>query len=205
MADETPRLMKLVNQKDEQPSGSVFDDLESLRKVSTLNVKRRAVLVNVEVDKPPSNSYFRVHPTWILDDATVVKDADGSGHTFYFVTPMMRGYPKLMPRLRRVTLAVISIWPADTIMLWPVPILGDRDFRVWRSARAAFELAREKWTMITWDEARSDYAVEIAEKINHAPNWPDTTFEAVLKLGFDGKVVSDEDHPYVRRLRGIID
>ena len=36
---------------------SVFDDLESLRKQSKLTVKRKSILVNVTVDKPPNNSY----------------------------------------------------------------------------------------------------------------------------------------------------
>ena len=31
-----------------------------------------------------------------------------------------------------------------------------------------------------------------------------TTME-LLKLGFDGKVIDNEDHPYVRQLRGILD
>src|SRR5262249_56882924 len=121
MAEETPRLIKLVSE-DQSPSGSsVFDDLDALRKASKLSVKRRAVLVNVEVDKPASNSYFRAHPTWVLDDATVVRDAEGSGRTYYFVAPAMRSHAKLMPRLRRVTLAVIALWPADTVQIWPVP------------------------------------------------------------------------------------
>jgi hypothetical protein len=81
MAEETPRLIKLVGEKDQSHSSSVFDDLEGLRKASKLSVKRRAVLGNVEVDKPASNSYFRAHPTWVLDDATVVRDAEGYGRT----------------------------------------------------------------------------------------------------------------------------
>ena len=90
-------------------------------------------------------------------------------------------------------------------MIWPVPILGERIFPVWKSARAAYELAREQWTQIAWDEGRSDYAIEIAEGLDHQPMWPDKSFEELLKLGFDGKVIDNEDHSYVRRLRGLID
>ena len=52
---------------------------------------------------------------------------------------------------------------------------------------------------------RSDYQIETAEGIDHEPVWPDETFEELLKRGFDGKVIDNEDHPYVRRLRGILD
>ena len=113
--------------------------------------------------------------------------------------------PKLAPRLRRVTLALTSTWPSRCLLIWPVPILGERDFQVWKSARAAYELARERWTQMVWDETLSDYRIEIAEGIDHEPPWPEKDFGELLKLGFDGKVIDNEEHPYVRRLRGLLD
>jgi hypothetical protein len=180
---------------------SVFDDLAGLRKAQKLTVQRKTVLVNVTVDKPPSDTYFRAHPDWKLDDATVIKADRG----YLFVVPAMRGYPKLVDRLRKVTLAAIITWPANEVRIWPVPILGDREFKVWKSARAAFELSLTQWTQIVWSEERSDYVVETAEGIDHAPVWPQKTFEELLKVGFDGKIIDNEDHPYVRQLRGILD
>jgi hypothetical protein len=203
MADETTKPdLKVISGGEPNPN-TVFENLSELRKAQKLTVQRKTVLVNVAVDKPANNSYFRAHKDWLLEEATVIKDADNG--TYYFVVPAMRAHPKLNPRLRRVTLAPISIWPADTVMIWPVPILGGRDFKAWRSARAAYELARERWVQITWDEAKSDYVVETAEGINHTPTWPDKSFEDLLKLGFDGKVIDNEDHAYVRQLRGLLD
>jgi len=189
----------------EHNPSDVFSDLGALRKASKLTIQRKTVMVNVTVDKPPNNSYFRVHPSWVLDECTVVRDPEGSSRPFYFVAPAMRGHPKLKPRLREVTLALVYLWPADTVMIWPVPTLRDRDFKAWKSARAAYELARQRWTQIAWDEARSDYAIETAEGLDHEPVWPDKSFEELLKLAFDGKVIDNEDHPYVRRLRGLVD
>jgi hypothetical protein len=201
---EKPEL-KIVEetQKGEHNPNTVFENLSELRKAQKLTVQRKTVLVNVAVDKPPNNSYFRVHRDWLLDEATVIKDPDTG--TYYFVVPAMRRYPKITPRLRQVTLAAVSIWPAGTVLIWPVPILGGRDFKAWKSARAAYELAREQWVQIAWAESLSDYVIETAEGIEHDPMWPDKTFEELLKLGFDGKVIDNEDHPYVRQLRGLLD
>ena len=61
---------------------------------------------------------------------------------------------------------------------------------------------------MVWNEEESDYAIEIAEgeeMKDLVPIWPDKTFNELLKTGFDGKVSDNEDHPYVRRLRGILD
>jgi len=110
-----------------------------------------------------------------------------------------------MARIKPVTLALISIWPANEVMLWPVPILGDRDFKVWKSARRAYELAHDQWVQMAWNESRADYDIETAEGINHTPEWPNKTFKELLKLAFDGKVIDNEDHAYVRQLRGILD
>jgi len=103
MADDqakTPDL-KVVPNKD--PS-AIFDDLAALRKASKLTVKRKTILVNVPVDKPPSNVHFRTHPTLKLENATVIKDKDGTRDVYYFIVPDMRGHPKLAPRLRQVTI-----------------------------------------------------------------------------------------------------
>jgi hypothetical protein len=208
--DVSKRKLEIVGDTSPQNAAhdprDIFNDIEALRKASKPTVQRKSVLVNVSVDKPPGNSYFRAHCEHLLDNATIVRDDQGAGRSIYFIAPSMRSYPKLAPRLRWVTLGLIALWPADTVQIWPVPILGGRnDFKVWKSARAAYELSREKWTQLVWSEAASDYAVEVAEGIDHTPNWPDKSFEELLKLGFDGKIVDSENHDFVRRLRGLID
>ncbi|MGZ3195920.1 MAG: hypothetical protein ACXWJC_06525 [Croceibacterium sp.] len=95
-----------------------------------------------------------------------------------------------------------------SILLWPVPVLDDRTLKAWKSARKAFELAQETWTQMVWNEEESDYAIEIAEgeeMKDLVPIWPDKTFNELLKIGFDGKVMDNQDRPYARRLRGILD
>jgi hypothetical protein len=199
--------LKKIHDKDANNyvSSSVFDDLAGLRKAQKVIVVRKTVLVNVKVDKPPNNQHFRAHPEWYLDDASIVQDR-GTG-TFYYVHPVMRTYPKLAPIIRYVTLAVVFLWPSSSLMIWPVPKLegGKRkDFPVWKSARVAYESSRDQWMQITWNELNRDYNVETAEKISVEPQWPtDKSFTDLLKLGFDGKIIDNEDHEYVRQLRGL--
>ena len=203
---EKPKLEVVDEQlKAEGNPTSVFNDLSALRKASKLIVQRKSVLVNVTVDKPPNNVYFRCHRELVLDDATVLRDSEGTSRTTYFVVPGMRAHPKLAPRLRKVTLVLTCTWPSGNVLIWPVPILTEREFPAWKSARAAYELARDQWVQVVWSEERGDYQLEIAEGINHEPTWPEKDFGELLKLGFDGKVIDSEDHPYVRRLRGLID
>jgi hypothetical protein len=201
MAEEPvkPKLEVISNNP-----GSIFDDLASLRKVSKLTVQRKSVLVNVTVGKPPSNSHFRCHRELTLDNTTIARDPEDNRATYY-VCPHMRNHPKLIPQLRWVTLVLTSTWPSGNFLLWPVPIIGDRPFPAWKSARAAYEMALERWTMMAWSEVKGDYQIETAEGLDHEPVWPDKPFAELLKLGFDGKIIDNEDHAYVRRLRGLAD
>jgi hypothetical protein len=132
MAEDRKSQLVHPGEAVEQNPASIFNDLDVLRKASKLTVQRKAVLVNVAVDKPPNNCYFRAHPQWFMDDTTVLRDDEG--RAFYFVVPAMRAHPKLAPRLRWVTLAAIFLWPAGMVQLWPVPVTGDRAFRVWKSS-----------------------------------------------------------------------
>jgi hypothetical protein len=195
----------------ETPSGtSVFDDLDALRKTPTIKIARKSVVVNVDVGRPPSDCYFRAHPDpeWRLEDAAIVKAKDAD--TVYYISPYsgMASHPKLKDRVRKVTLAVIAVWPANTVRIWPVPVLGQSktEFKPWKSSRAAFELSLRTWVQMSWSEEMRDYAIETAEGLVHEPVWPpEHTFRSLLKLAFDGKIIEDENHDFVRQLRGLTD
>src|SRR5262249_17581905 len=179
------------------------NDLAALRKASKPSVKRSTVPVNVPVGKPANNVYFRVHKEMMLENATVVREEEGTRKKFYYIVPSMRDHPKLAPRLRWVTIHLVSTWPGDGILLWPVSMTAD--FAAWRSEQAAARLAIDKWTQLVWDTDRADFRVGTAENIDRQASWPQETFEQLLKLGFADNIVDNEDHYYVRRLRGIID
>jgi hypothetical protein len=209
MSDTKPTTpapeLKIVTASGERDPSSVFDDLSALRRESKLTVRRKSVLVNVDVGRPPNDCYFRCHSDLVLDEATVIRDVEGTSKTVYFVCPAMRGHPRLALHLRPVTLALTYCWPGGGIRIWPVPILGERDFKVWRSARAAFELSRDQWVQMAWSEELSDYAIEVAEGLKLDPAWPPEGFDVLLKRAFDGKIIDSENHPHVRRLRGLLD
>jgi hypothetical protein len=58
---------------------------------------------------------------------------------------------------------------------------------------------------MAWDEGIQDYRVETAENLEIDPAWPSESLSELLKRGFDGKVIDNENHPHVRRLRGLLD
>jgi hypothetical protein len=202
MSDEVIKPeIKLV---DAAPPESVFDDIETLRKTATLKVSRRVVSINVAVRKPPNNVYFRCHeaPTMSLD-ASIIVGSDGSDD-YYFVTPFMLNHHVILPRLRKVTIAVVYTWPGGTVSLWPVPMAEETRIACWKSARAAYELSKTQWVQLCWNADRRDYDVAVAEGINSKPMWPDDLdIKKLLKLGFADRIISSPEHDYVKQLRGV--
>jgi hypothetical protein len=115
-------------------------------------------------------------------------------------------HPCILPRLRRVTIVTVCIWPGGGNLLWPVPYVGEAVRTLcWKTARAASEIAKTQWTQLVWDDDRRDYDVATAEGINTEPKYPpDKTLADLLKLGFGvDKIINNENNPYVLRLRGL--
>jgi hypothetical protein len=168
-------------------------------------VQRKPVLVNVSVDRPANNVYFRSHPDpeMTLEDTTVVRDTTIASKPFYYVVPAMRTHPKLIQGIRWVTIGLLSIWPGGGVQLWPVPNVNSKSLASAKSSRTAFELSKEQWTQIVWNG--NDYDVETAEAIGSDPVWPEKTMAELLKIGFADHIIDNEDSDYVRQLRGIID
>jgi hypothetical protein len=199
-ADTTADTIKLVDTAAE----SVFDDIETLRKTAVLKVSRRVVPVNVTVHKPANNVYFRSHddPKMSLDASIII--GDNGSDDYYFVTPYMLNHHVILPRLRKVRIAVVYSWPGGAISLWPVPMVEETRIACWKSARAAYELSQKQWVQMCWNGDRRDYDVAVAEGIATKPMWPDDLdLRNLLKLGFADKIISNPDHPYVRQLRGL--
>jgi hypothetical protein len=110
---------------------------------------------------------------------------------------------KMSVRLRHFTLMVLSMWPGGVLLLWPVPAKTERDFPVWEASRKAAEMAKTDWVQMVWSEVHRDYIIESAEGEIPEPVWPACTMTDLLIQGFADRVIDSEEHPYVRRLRGL--
>jgi len=194
----------------------VFDDVEGLRKVATLKVSRRVVPINVAVEaSPPKDSYFRCHgdPEMSLDASVIV--GDGGADDFYFRTSAHASIiPPCLPRLRRVTIAKpCTRGPSGAISLWPSAHRRRKlASPAWKSARAAYELAKQDWVQLLWNSDLRDLRTSIvADGIKTEPNWPTDKplgewLRSLLRLGFTDKIIANpRASPMSNKLRGLAD
>ena len=182
---------------------SVFDDLDALRlSVDTAGTAgMREVLRHVPVRKPNRTEFFRTHPDANMSITTAIFDDREEQETF-FVLPELR--KELAGELKPVLL-MTAITRQGVTFLWPVSLPDDSGRRnAWaETAREAAELAKTAWVRMAADMQLGAYRVYVAEGELSDPVWPDKSFKELLEIGFKDRIIDSEDHPVVKRLRGL--
>ncbi len=92
------------------------------------------------------------------------------------------------------------------LTLWPIRLPGeDGRHDAWnRSALEAAEMAQKQWVRVAANMSLGAYEVYPATADIPEPEWPDTTFQEILRVAFKDRFIRSLDHPVVRRLRGEI-
>ncbi len=179
-------------------------DLDKLRLsqdfAATLGVKK--ALLTVPVRRPNRQEFFRVHPgeDWRLE--TVILELKEERETYLVDKPLWGHLPgELIPK---VLYTVIN--RQGVLSLWPIRLPGeDGRHDEWnRSALDAAEMAQKGWIRVVANMSLAAYEVYEARATIPEPEWPDTTFQEILKLAFKDRFIRSLDHPVVRRLRGEI-
>ena len=190
--------------KDEKPvSGDIFANLDALRLSpdSAAVVGTSELLSHVPVRKPNRHEFFRTRPEaefWF--DTGVFEDRE-ERETF-FVTPRMR--EALVGEIKPVLLVPI-ITRQRVLILWPLklPTEGQRHSGWIETAREAAEIAKTKWVRLAADMGLGGYRIYQAEGELSEPEWPDKPLPEILQIAFRDRIVDFENHPVVRRLRGL--
>lgn len=182
-----------------------FDDLASLRLDQTFTdgVGVKKLLTTVPVRKPNRQDFVQVHPdpAYRLVPAAILELKDD--REVYFVMPEMAN-----ELAGEVSAAAIytAINRQGVVFLWPVKLPGpDGKHNPWhQSAADAVERAMGKWIRIVADMSLGAYQVYQASEKIPDPEWPEHSFQDLLKIAFRGHLIDSPEHPVVQKLRGQI-
>jgi hypothetical protein len=161
----------------------------------------RKVIVRVPVRKPGPQEFVRVHPDpgRRLDTALVELKEE---RETYLLAPALRAE---LGDEARPTRLYTAISRAGALFLWPVALPGpDGRQNPWhQSAHRAAELAAREWVRLRASHAAGEYEIAAAAAPLPDPEWPDLSFQEMLRLAFREAHIDSADHPVVRRLRGL--
>ena len=179
-------------------------DLSALRLPTdfTAEVMTRKVITTIPAKKPGAQDFFRIHPAETFQLATVVL-VDAEDRETYLVDRNIWGNlaTEVVPKL-----LVTYLTKSGVLGLWPIR-LPDSDGRLdaWnRSALEGAELARGSWVRMTSNRALGAYEFHVASGDLGEPEWPDLSFEEIVKIAFKGKFIDSLAHPLLKKLRGEI-
>jgi hypothetical protein len=167
----------------------------------TVGVKK--LLTTVPVRKPGKQDWFRVHPdpSYRLTPAAIIEMKEDR-ETYLVV----RAIAEELPGEFNAATLYTAINRKGVLHLWPVKLPGpDGKHNEWnRSAAEAAERGMNQWVRMTSNMSLGAY--EIFEPLGDisAPNWPDISFEEILKVAFRDHIVDSIDHPLVKQLRGAV-
>src|SRR5450759_1867230 len=162
----------------------------------------KKLLTRVPTDKPARHWFSRVHPdpSYRMTVGTIVLKAE---RELYVVHPSIA--TDLADEIR-FEMLYTGINRQGTLFLWPVPLPGaDGKHNPWHaSALQAAELAMTKWIRMTSDMNLGAYVIFEAMGSLPEPEWPDLSFKEIVRIALKDNIISDPDHPVLRRLRGEI-
>jgi hypothetical protein len=197
-----------TSEEAEANTSKFFDDLEAIRlsPEDTAGLGSKKILTTVPVRRPRKQEFFRCHPDPAMT-LTAMLFTDEEDSEAYFVAPDMRSAGVLANTVKPTLLQLAILRPGQ-IFIWPLtlPSTEGGGGRSWHeSALKAKELSKHKWIRIVADRAISGYQPFGAEGELSEPEWPtDLTFNEILEIAFADKIIFSEDHPAVRKLRGLV-
>jgi hypothetical protein len=66
----------------------------------------------------------------------------------------------------------------------------------------AADKAKTQWIKVVANMGLGAYDQYVATAQFPAPTWPDITFQAIIRIAFRDRMISDWDHPVLKQLRG---
>jgi hypothetical protein len=197
------KLDKNPTPDNQQAPKSIFADLEKLRLAVSSSVLGGSaeILSKVPVRKPQKQEFVRVHPDDAMMLATAIYE-DKQDREFYFVSPNM------MAAMLGETTPVILVTAMNrqkVSFLWPVKVANDNSSgNAWQdSAQQGCEVAKKTWVRLVADMSLGAYRIWAAQGDLSEPEWPGKSLNELLEIAFRGRVIESEDHPVVKRLRGL--
>jgi hypothetical protein len=193
--------LSVVSSSDNTPADPF--DLNALRLtqdfIGTAGVKKQ--LLTIPVRKPNSQDFVRVHPDEQYRANLLTIELKDDRETYLV-------HPTLHAALQgETTCATIftAINRQGVLFLWSVriPPADAKDNAWWQSSREGAELAMKSWVRVKANMSLGAYEITSAASLMAEPEWPEQSFQELLRIAFKDRLVDCLDHPVVKRLRGL--
>jgi hypothetical protein len=179
-----------------------FADLSKLRLSQTFteSVGTKKLLTTVPVRKPGKQEFVRVRSEPEYRGAFAILELK-EDNEYYLLMPNIA---EAIPAEFRSMMLYTTINRQRTVTLWPVrlPSSDGRRDEWQRSAQESAERAMTTWVRIVGNKNLGAYEIWPATGNVPEPEWPEHTFQDLLRIAFRERIIDGFDHPVLKRLRG---
>lgn len=173
------------------------------------NVLAAAVeqITRVGTNKPRKDFYFRVHPEYYVDLISI-QEKDSMEPITYVVLGDVLAQAMSEEAITSVLLNrryYLYVTQGGSYGLWGVsmPMDEGQDMNTWaESALNVIARAQKEWVRHYAKRGDGGYRIIPASKDLGAPKWPEETWEEIVELAFEGKIIDDIKHAVFEKLRG---
>lgn len=160
----------------------------------------KQIITSVAVRKPDRMWWNRVHPDPTCRMSAAILEVREEKQTFLVAPPLIGELPGLVYPAMLFT----SINMQGSLFIWPIrlPNADGRQNPWHSSALAGAQAAMKNWVRIAANMSAGRYDVFEANVKYPEPEWPDRSFEELLKIAFQNNFIRSLDHPVVQRLLG---
>lgn len=157
-------------------------------------------LTTIPVRKPGKQDFVRIHPNPDYRIDTAVIELKEEREVYLLAPDLLHELPSEWSAKTLIT----YINRQGVIALWPIGLPNNEGrTNTWNdSARDAALLAQDSWVRVSANMSLGAYDTFSALGDIPEPEWPDISFEEILKIAFKGKYIDSLDHAVVRDLQG---
>jgi|SRR6516162_2050772 hypothetical protein len=169
------------------------------RFTETVPVKK--LLTTIPVRKPSKQIFFRVHHSPEYRDVFPIIDLKDDREEYIVVRPLVA---ELATEIVYKQLC-LAMTRQGTLFFLPLRLPGPdgKDMEWWRSLREHADRAKTRWIRVVPNQDLGAYeAIEGAKDLSE-PQWPEVGFWDLIKIAFKEFLITDINHPVVKRLRGL--
>ena len=183
-------------------TGDLFENLEQLKLdqnfSEVIGVKKQ--ISTIPVRKPGRQDFIRVHPDESYRLQTAILELKEDRENYLIAKDLWQELSgEVVPKMLYTAMnrqGVLSLWPVR---------LADETGRLdtWnRSAHQAAQLAMEQWIRVASNRSLGAYEIFTPTGALPEPEWPDISFQEILRIAFGDYQITSMDHLVLRRLRG---
>ena len=100
---------------------------------------------------------------------------------------------------------VTSINKVGSLFLCPIRIWGDENERLSRLFTTAMNVVAKSetvWIRRHYNQDQGGYEGRWAQGDLGEPQWPDSTFDQLFRIAFQGKLIDNDQHAVIKELHG---